>query len=230
VSDRARESILDRVRRALGRPGPAGDETRKAVLARLAEARAGTIPARADLALEERIALFTDEAEAVGTIVGRIGRWEALPDAMLEFLREYNLPPRVVMAGDPLLRQADWQRTMLEVREGRVQEDDPVGLTTAFAGIAETGTLMLLSGPETPSLLAFLPETVLVALPSGRVLRAYEDGLRLLRTAGDGLPRSINFITGPSRSADIEQTLQHGAHGPKRLGVVLVDEPPGSGP
>ncbi len=83
---------------------------------------------------------------------------------------------------------------------------------------------MLCSGPETPTTLAFLPETSLVVLPAARVLRAYEDGLRLLRAERGGLPRSVNLITGPSRSGDIEQTLQLGAHGPRRLQILLVDE------
>ena len=100
-----------------------------------------------------------------------------------------------------------------------------MGLTTAFAGIAETGTLMLLSGPQTPTTIAFLPETSIVVLRAERVLRAYEDGLSLLREERGALPRSINLITGPSRSGDIEQTIQLGAHGPKRLLVLLVDGP-----
>jgi L-lactate dehydrogenase complex protein LldG len=87
--------------------------------------------------------------------------------------------------------------------------------------------LMLLSGPQTPMTTAFLPETSIVVLRTGRVLRAYEDGLRLLRRERGALPRSINLITGPSRSGDIEQTIQLGAHGPKRLLVLLVDGPDG---
>jgi L-lactate dehydrogenase complex protein LldG len=65
-----------------------------------------------------------------------------------------------------------------------------------------------------------------VVLSVERILRAYEDGFALLREEHRELPRSINFITGPSRSGDIEQTLQLGAHGPRRLCVLLVDEPP----
>jgi L-lactate dehydrogenase complex protein LldG len=84
---------------------------------------------------------------------------------------------------------------------------------------------MLLSGSESPTTIAFLPETSIVVLPAHRVLRAYEDGLSLLRRERGDLPRSINFITGPSRSGDIEQTIQLGAHGPKRLLVLLIDEP-----
>jgi len=83
---------------------------------------------------------------------------------------------------------------------------------------------MLLSGPATPTTLAFLPETSIIVLSTERMLRAYEDGLGLLRERDGGLPRSVNFITGPSRSGDIEQTLQLGAHGPRRLLILLVDE------
>jgi L-lactate dehydrogenase complex protein LldG len=127
------------------------------------------------------------------------------------------------MATDPMLERGDWP-AMLEIRRGRAEDADPVGLTTAFAGIAETGSLMLLSDRAHPTTLAFLPETSIVVLAADRVLRAYEDGLRLLRQEQGQLPRSINFITGPSRSGDIEQTIQLGAHGPKRLLVLLVDQ------
>jgi L-lactate dehydrogenase complex protein LldG len=129
---------------------------------------------------------------------------------------------RLVMAADPALERLDWP-TMLEIRRGRAEDADAVGLTTAFAGIAETGTLMLLSDRAHPTTLAFLPETSIVVLAADRVLRAYEDGLRLLREEQSALPRSINFVTGPSRSGDIEQTIQLGAHGPKRLLVLLVE-------
>src|SRR5690606_24434733 len=113
------------------------------------------------------------------------------------------------------------------VHNGPAAEDDAVGLTTAYAGIAETGTIMLLSGPRTPTTLAFLPETSIIVLSTERIVRAYEDGFALLREEHGTLPRSINFITGPSRSGDIEQTIQLGAHGPRRLCALLVDEPAG---
>lgn len=103
-------------------------------------------------------------------------------------------------------------------------------MTTAFAGIAETGTLMLASDADHPTTLAFLPETAIIALQSDRIARAYEDALHAFRTSSTDLPRSINLITGPSRSGDIEQTLQLGAHGPRRLLIVLVDEASAEGP
>ncbi len=224
----ARDFVLGRLRQALGRSGPAADEARRTALARLADPRPGIIPARADLPLEERVALFTAQAQAVQTIVRRIGRLANLPETVADFLREHNLPMQLVMADDPLLDGGGWRSSMLDVRRGRAEDEDEVGLTTAFAGIAETGTLMLLSDAAHPTTLAFLPDTSIVALPTARVLRAYEDAWRLLREEQGGPPRSVNFITGPSRTADIEQTLQLGAHGPRRLLVLLVDEAPGT--
>ena len=112
------------------------------------------------------------------------------------------------------------------------EDADAVSLTAAFAGIAETGTCMLLSGPESPTGLTLLPETHIVVLRVGQVVGPYEEAWARLRrrNAGDGawsMPRTVSLITGPSRSADIEQTMQIGAHGPRRLHIVLVDGEPG---
>jgi len=225
MAEAARDAILGRLRRSLGRQGSGGGEARRTAIARLADPQPVLIPARGDLDLEGRVRLFTAEAERVQTTVRRLAAYADVPGAVVDYLRTHNLPMRLVMAGDPLLGRADWARTLLEVRHGGAADDDPTGLTTAFAGIAETGTLMLLSSAETPTLLAFLPENAIVVLPTERLLRAYEDGFRALRERFGTLPRSINFVTGPSRSGDIEQTLQLGAHGPRRLLALLVDEP-----
>jgi L-lactate dehydrogenase complex protein LldG len=213
----ARTAILSRLRRSLGRADGRAGITAKP---------AGIIPARADLDLAGRIALFVRQAEAVQASVRHLGDETQVPAAVVDYLRAHNLPMRLVMAPDPALDRPDWP-ALLEIRRGRAGDADAVGLAAAFAGIAETGTLMLLSGPENPTTVAFLPETSIVVLRAGRVLRAYEDGLRLLREERGALPRSINLITGPSRSGDIEQTIQLGAHGPKRLLVLLVDGPDG---
>lgn len=220
MSDEPRDAVLGRLRKALGRTD--GDHATRAVAARLTNPQPGLIPARADLELPGRIALFVSQAEAVQTTVRRLDDAQ-IPAAVVDYLRAKNLPMRLVVAPDPALDRPDWP-AMLEIRRGRAEDADAVGLTTAFAGIAETGTLMLLSGPDNPTTVAFLPETSIVVLRAGRVLRAYEDALGLLRRERGALPRSINLITGPSRSGDIEQTIQFGAHGPKRLLVLLVDE------
>jgi L-lactate dehydrogenase complex protein LldG len=155
----ARDAVLGRLRQSLRRSGDGADAA-QAVADHLA-GHAGIIPARGDLDLAGRIALFTAQAEAVQASVQRIGSNE-LPSAVVAYLRAHNLPMRLVMAPDPALER-DWPE-LLEIRRGPAEDGDAVGLTSAFAGIAETGTLMLLSGPQTPTTVAFLPETSIVAL------------------------------------------------------------------
>ncbi len=115
---------------------------------------------------------------------------------------------------------------MLEVEIGKAEASDQASLTGAFAGVAETGTLLLVSGPQAPTTLNFLPETHIAVLRASRMVGPYEDAWERVRAryGRGGLPRTVNFITGPSRTADIEQTIQLGAHGPRRLHIVLIED------
>ena len=129
------------------------------------------------------------------------------------------------MAPHPELRAIDWSvRPLLEIREGRAEGTDMVSVQQGFAAIAETGTLMLPSAAERPTTLNILTDTAIVVLRASRVVGAYEDAWDLLRSDIGVMPRNVMLVTGPSRSADIEQTLELGAHGPRRLHVVLVDQ------
>jgi len=130
------------------------------------------------------------------------------------------------MAPDPELDTIPWsERPTLSIRRGKSEGADQVSVTGAFAAVAETGTLMMTSGPDHPSTLNFLPETHVVVLPASKVVGPYEEAWTRLRAAHDGTPpRTVNFVTGPSRSGDIEQRLLMGAHGPRRLHVVLIDD------
>lgn len=222
----ARAEILASLRRGLGRHDAAAEEdARRVADDRIRAPAPGSIPARADLDLEGRIGLFIRMAETVSARVQRLAHAADVADAVPAYLREYNLPMRLVMAADPLLEQVPFDTRLLETRTGAAEDSDQVGLTRAFAGIAETGTLMLTSDPATPTMLNFLPDDSIVVLPSSRVLRAYEDGWQLLHAEQGALPRSINFVTGPSRTGDIEQKILLGAHGPRRLLILLVDGP-----
>ncbi len=227
-NDDARSQVFATMRKALKSARSA--DAKAQVQARLDASSPTLIPARADLDGEGRIGLFIEQAKSVQTDVERIGAYTEIPDVIADYLRRHNLPMRLVKARDDRLDAADWTSSLLEIKTGGPDPDDPVGLTTAFGGIAETGTLMLASDRDHPTMLAFLPETSVVVLPSDRVARAYEDVVHAFRAQGRGLPRSINFITGPSRSGDIEQTLQLGAHGPKRLLILLVDQASEDGP
>ena len=224
-----RDAILGSIRRSLGR-GPLDETARAGLDERLAKPAPNLVPKRSDLPRDERIALFTSMAETVFATVDRVSGPDAVPGAVADYLAGQNLPPALVMAPDPALDDYPWaDRPMLAIRRGAAEEADRVAVTGALMGFAETGTLMMASGPDHPSTLNFLPETHIVVLPAERIGGAYEEGWAHLRaeggTAADGsfMPRTVNLITGPSRTADIEQTITLGAHGPRRLHIVIVD-------
>jgi L-lactate dehydrogenase complex protein LldG len=225
----ARDDILAGLRRNLRR-GPLPADRAAALDQLLAAHRRNLVPARA-AALDERgrIELFVAMAEEVQTTVARVAGEADVPDAVARYLAAANLPSELVMASDPALDAMPWEtRPLLHIRRGRADAGDAVSLTPCLAAIAETGTLMLTSGAATPTTLNFLPETHIVVVRSQQVVAAYEDGWDLVRRQSGGergaMPRTVNLITGPSRTGDIEQRIQLGAHGPRRLHVVLIDD------
>jgi L-lactate dehydrogenase complex protein LldG len=222
----ARDDIIGGIRRALGR-GPMTEEAAAALAERVAAHRRNLIPARAAvLDAPARVDLFVEMAEAVQTTVTRVASDAEVPEEVARYLAAENLPAELVMAPDPALDAVPWtERPLLRIRRGKAESGDAVSLTPCLAAVAETGTLMLTSGPDSPTTLNFLPDTHIVMLRACQIFATYEDGWDLLRARG-ALPRTVNFITGPSRTGDIEQRIELGAHGPRRLHVVLIDDAP----
>ena len=218
----AREQSLATIRRGLKR-GPLDGTRRVELETRLAHPLRHLIPTRAQGSHSEQVAMWIRMAEYALATVDQVARPNDAPAAVAAFLARENLPTAIVMAPDAELAALPWESQSLLHIERRAERDgDQVSVTTAFAGIAETGTLMLCSGPDSPTTLNFLPDTHIVLLPTAWIVGSYEDGWDLLRATGEAMPRTINYITGPSRSGDIEQTMQLGAHGPLRLHIVLI--------
>jgi L-lactate dehydrogenase complex protein LldG len=185
------------------------------------------IPARSRLSHPEQVALFVANVEKEFGSVARVPDLAGVPEAIALYLAAQNLPTDIVMAPHPELQAIPWTtRPLLRLREGRAEASDMVSLQHAFAGIAETGTLMLPSAPQRPTTLNLLADSEIVLLRTSRLVGAYEEAWDLLRSELGAMPRNVMLVTGPSRSADIEQTLELGAHGPRRLHVVLVDDAP----
>jgi L-lactate dehydrogenase complex protein LldG len=219
-----REAILAGIRRSLGRGRlGAGDEAQ--LRSRVAAHRRNLVPRRATgLDHRGRIDLFVAMAEEVQATIARVNSLAEVPEAVASYLAAENLPAELVLAPDPSLDEIPWDaRPLLRLRRGRAEADDAVSLTPCFAAIAETGTLMLISGSATPTTLNFLPDTHIVVVRAEQIVATYEDGWDRLRAAEE-LPRAVNFITGPSRTGDIEQRIVLGAHGPRRLHIILVDD------
>jgi L-lactate dehydrogenase complex protein LldG len=225
-----KDAILGAIRRGLKR-GPLPADQQAMLAGRLAAHPRHLIPARSRLPRPAQLGLFVQNVEKEFGTVARVADLAAVPGAIADYLAAQNLPSRLVMAPHPELQALDWSaRPMLEIEQRRAEGTDMVSVQHGFAGIAETGTLMLPSDPARPTTLNILTDTEIVVLRASRVVGPYEEAWDLLRAELGGMPRNVMFVTGPSRSADIEQTLELGAHGPRRLHIVLVDDDPAALP
>jgi len=219
-----REHILGAIRSALN---VRGDEAgrRGQVRARLEQPEVGPVPERARGSAAELADRFKANLEKLNAEVKPLGAPDDLPGAIaLELIRR-NLPQRVRTGSDELFAALDWSAaSALERVTGPAQPDDSASLSRALTGAAETGTLFLASGPDNPSTLNFLPEVHMIAIRREDIVGSYEKAWSRLRAqyGRRRLPRTVNLISAPSRTADIEQTLIKGAHGPKELIVFLL--------
>lgn len=212
----ARERILGRIRRRLGRGGTQSPAQREAVETYLRRRPRGPLrPLPGDL-----VSRFIERAQAASCTTERVPVPAQVPGAVARYLDAHALPKAGCVW--PKLAALDWKSAGLALDPRAARDGDAVGVTGAFCAIAETGTLMLCSGPETPATVSLLPETHVAIVPASRIVPYMEDGWDLARAELGLLPRAVNFVSGPSRTADIEQTLVLGAHGPYRVHVLIA--------
>jgi L-lactate dehydrogenase complex protein LldG len=223
----SRNTVLERIRGSL--MVKSDDNQRRAAVSSRLKARArNTVPDRTDGSDDHRISLMIEKLGDVSATVDRLDSMADIPSAVASYLKTHNLPATIRQAPHSSLTSLPWNTNapMVEVSEGRSYGDDENSLTACHVAVAETGTLMLESGAEGPTTLNFLPDNHIVVVRESQIVGTYEDGWDLLREKrGVGsMPRTVNFVTGASRTGDIEQTILLGAHGPRRLHVLLVKD------
>lgn len=215
----SREEVLGRIRRSLNRKGPLPAGVADALARRTARSAPHILPHIAE-ALHER---FTQKVAAVAGSTATCSAGAGISEAVVEYLEGRGLPMRITVSEDELMQAVPWSNR-LDVRKGLPDPADLTSVTGAFAAVAETGTVVMISDRETPTSLNLLPENHIVAVPEGRMFKHQEEVWQALRKRPGGMPRTVNFITGPSRTGDVEQVLQLGAHGPRELHVLLVGD------
>jgi L-lactate dehydrogenase complex protein LldG len=219
-----RRTLLGKVRTALAGGDPDA-QRRTAVAERLRQRPRHLTPARVDRPHGELLALFRAFLEGQSATVVDVAGTDEIPAAIGHYLRANNLPSRVRVGADPRLSKLPWEREpTLSRLHGAAAPTDEVGLSHALAGVAETGTMLVASGPDNPVTVNFLPETHIVVVSARDVVGPYEDAFAAVRARfGDGvMPRTLNMISGPSRTGDIGGKLVMGAHGPRRMCVIVV--------
>ncbi len=208
----ARQRILARLR-AVRSPGNG-----PAITARIAAHPRGPAPAAGG----DRVGRFRERAQRLASTVAQVARRDEVPAEVSRYLAEAGLLPRLVCW--PELRDLDWAGAGAHALFRPAGPSDPVGVTGAFAGIAETGSLMVISGVTTHATTSLLPETHIAVLPASAIVDTMEDAFDRLRREARAWPRAVNVISGPSRTADIEQTVTLGAHGPYRVHIIIVEQ------
>lgn len=223
-----RAELLGRIRAALGRakrppspaPGPAA--------ASPSDSPRGHGPRPTALATADHAALkerFVRFALASSTTLDEVDQLAAVPARVAAYLEHHGLPRRAAIWAE--LAHLDWAAAGLAVEARAARGDDAVGITGVFCALAETGTVLVLSGPDTAATTSLLPETHLAVVPLSRLVAGMEEAFALVLTERGSLPRALNFISGPSRTGDIEQTMVLGAHGPARVHLLLVNDAAG---
>jgi L-lactate dehydrogenase complex protein LldG len=220
----SRDAVLARIHAAL-KASPGDVRRARAVAARLGDPHPLLVPARTAVSEPERVALFKEFLAAQGTDVIAVPDREHIPAALATYLLAHALPLRLRKGSDPYLAGLPWESAPdLVLVAGPAQPCDSAGLSRALAGVAETGTLVLASGPGNPVTLAFVPDTHIVVVSAQTIVGGYEAACRLVEAelGSAALPRTLNFISGASRTGDIGGKIVLGAHGPRRLAVVVV--------
>ena len=228
----SRDTVLGRVRQALGRTGadPAAMADAQAYLDAHARGPAPAFDA-------DRILRFIRRAGDMESTVARVSRRDAIPAAVAAYLDALELGPALVAPLSsqlsspnphrgvcwPEFADLDWAQAGLSVEARPTVGDDRLGITGVFCAIAETGTLVVLSGADTPTATTLLPDTHVAIVSANRIVDTMEDAFALIRKERGSVPRAINMISGPSRTGDIEQTIVLGAHGPFRVHILVVD-------
>ena len=219
----AREAILGRVRKALGKTGDRGAARAEAEAYVAAHAQ-GPRPSLPADPVERFIARAGDMASTVERLADR----RDVPAAVVRYVDALLLPPQLAEQKShrgvcwPEFADLDWAGAGLDIAVRPTAGDDRLGITGAYCGIAETGTLVVLSGADTPTATTLLPDTHIAVVRADRIVAGMEDAFALIRGELGSLPRAINMISGPSRTGDIEQTIVLGAHGPFRVHIIVV--------
>lgn len=219
----SRDAVLSRVRRALGKSGP-DDKARAQAQAYAAAHAHGPRPAMpADL-----LQRFLDRAAVMASTVERIASPAEIPAAVARYLDALKLPPSLAMQESrsgvcwPEFGGLDWKSVGLDIEARPTVGNDRIGVTGTFCAIAETGTLVVITGEPWPTATTLLPDTHFAVVRADRIVPGMEEAFGLVRAERPVMPRAINLISGPSRTGDIEQTIVLGAHGPYRVHILVI--------
>jgi L-lactate dehydrogenase complex protein LldG len=202
----AREVLLGRVRSALGRKAGSG-------VPELPPSRI-SIPS---VDLKTRIEMFSTALEK---LAGKTFVASSYDDAR-EYIASVTAGRAAVSSDSPLLRSCGVACPVSAEAHRAASSQSAVGITGAAHALADTGSLVMFANSEEARLLSLLPPVHIAVLERARILTGLDELLAIVPLPAD-VTSSMVLITGPSRTADIEQILVRGVHGPGELHVIIV--------
>jgi L-lactate dehydrogenase complex protein LldG len=200
---------------------------RDAILSAIRSQRVKTSPRptvyKRPQANDDPVTHFVAQATRAATEVRRLSRLQDVPAAIADALRARNMKATVHLPENSPLRSLAWDLAPGLTREAAPPGPDDAAVTLAPYGIAETGTLAYPARRDAPASWHFRPGLEIAIIRKSSILADFESVLARVKADGQW-PSTLNLVTGPSRTGDIEQTLELGAHGPKALVVLVVEE------
>jgi L-lactate dehydrogenase complex protein LldG len=195
---------------------------REDILAATRRRAAGTAPPRYAVPdLADPPARFAAQVNASHAQLHQVLGRDDVPAAVLSIVVGNDHNGRVFLPKESELHALPWHRTPALTLSGDTPRASDIALSEADWGIAETGTLVFFAGRARPSSWHFLPGREIVLIRRERVVPAFEDMIAKLPQPLR-LPSTMNLVTGPSRTGDIEQTMERGAHGPRDVDILLI--------
>ena len=213
----AREQVFDNVRQSLAQLDSSVKNYAREEFDRVMDADP-PIPVVDGLLIDS----FIDKHMAVHGTVSIVKNYSEVPAAVSDFLAAHDLPPKMLVGGSNYLAGFDWPEDW-DIEKRPAEKTDSVSVTDAVCAIAETGTIMLVNSSEFSSTHAFVPENHLVIIDAGQIVRHLDDALEIASSRIENNSPAVHMVTGPSKTADVEQTIQYGAHGPRRLHAIIID-------
>ena len=215
-TDSARAEIFKRIRTLQSRPieRQPGEEAKARQY--IEDHRRGPLPKPVD----DVQALFIQRSKAMLCTVDEVADIKDVPGACAKYLDDNQLLGQPAVW--PSLEQLDWSALGRDPRFGAPSGDDLIGVSAVAYAVAETGTLVFASRADEPASTHLLPETHIAIVRADQVVHTMEEAFARLREDGRAMARALNFVSGPSRTADIEQTIVLGAHGPYRVHLIMV--------
>lgn len=220
----ARAEILKRIRTLQGRAGHPSPLEQKQVELSVGRHQRGPQP----LAVDDVVAVFEQRTLDMLSTLERVDNQVLAMKATVQLINRLR-EEGVIQAGAavsiwPSLAELPWPELPHPLVGGTPAGNELVGVSEVAYAVAETGTLVFASRADQPARTHLLPETHIAWVRASQVVHTMEDALDAIRHNRGGLPRVVNFVSGPSRTADIEQTIVLGAHGPYRVHVVLIED------